>query len=590
MKSLKDTQNIVSEFSVNPRSEMRQKVLDEALDNFKELKQKGGSINPLGVWSLLVSNRIIQFSCGILIVLTFVFLGSQDNQRNAELKNDHHQDRVNLFGELDQIRRMSAAYDISGLLKMVLNGQLESKFVAAEALNNIIDAHARVKLTMHVSGDIIIDSLNDNLRLSSTDSDHWLEVENGRFIVHKNNTTLSEKSVRLMHDPSADPDHWSQLEREWQGLYKEIASLEENLNALNNKKTVVNDELRERLVKLNTFVDSIEESIYLTFEGNGRLKLESPIRGRKAYVEKRQGMVHVEASGHIVESESVTLLLELNPVLTDGPPVPYEGWKKRFDSVYSLNPGEVLRWVRSPFIPERQIYATSEMHYYSGSDNPPPPGYLFFRWNDKLRNWMVTMHPCSLGLVIDCIGLKTFQINGPDELRRLQLGGDFIARDNVSIENKLSALETILHKELGRDIRFVKKYVKHQAIIVSGQFQHTPLDGVQDPNSIYIYPDSWQDYRGPEPSELPKRGSLVKMIEEVGRMFESPIVYETENLEDNSVNYMFSVSFDLAVANAKSKREKQAILDSVLKNLSKQTGLQFNYGQHKVEVWFISER
>jgi hypothetical protein len=117
-----------------------------------------------------------------------------------------------------------------------------------------------------------------------------------------------------------------------------------------------------------------------------------------------------------------------------------------------------------------------------------------------------------------------------------------------------------------------------------------PLEGVKHPNKIYVYPDSWEDFSGPEPWDGGGTGSIVKLIEMVGSHFNRPIVFETENLSDITVSYFTSQSYSLAIANAKTGQDKQEILDSVLQNLSKQTSLQFEYGQHEQEVWFITEQ
>ena len=117
------------------------------------------------------------------------------------------------------------------------------------------------------------------------------------------------------------------------------------------------------------------------------------------------------------------------------------------------------------------------------------------------------------------------------------------------------------------------------------------LEGVKSPNKIYVYPDStWGPFSGPEPFGGGGSGSLVKLIETVGSHFNRPIVFETENLSDITVSYFTSQSYDLARANAKTREDKQEILDSVLQNLSRQTSLQFEYGQCDKDVWFITEQ
>jgi hypothetical protein len=203
------------------------------------------------------------------------------------------------------------------------------------------------------------------------------------------------------------------------------------------------------------------------------------------------------------------------------------------------------------------------------------------------------MHECNLGSVLHAIGLKRYEIDGPEELLRLKLGGDWITRKDVPTDDTLHALEQILGNGLSRKIQFEKQEVDRDVIIVRGQYKRVPLEGVKHLDHIYIYPDSaWAlgSISGPEPYGSGGTGSLVKLIEMVGSHFNRPVVFETENLSDTTVSYFTSQSYSLAIANTKTKEDKQETLDSVLKNLSRQTSLQFEYGQRDQDVWFITEK
>ena len=127
-------------------------------------------------------------------------------------------------------------------------------------------------------------------------------------------------------------------------------------------------------------------------------------------------------------------------------------------------------------------------------------------------------------------------------------------------------------------------------IVVRGQYKRVPLEGVERPNNIYVYPDSWEDLRGPEPVNGGGSGSVVKLIENIGSHFNRPVVFETPNLSDIKVSYSYSDSYGFATANADTEAEMREILDSVLKNLSRQTSLKFQYARRKTDVWFVTEK
>ena len=77
MRSLKDIEHRVTEFKVNPRSEMRSKVFDEAADI--QRNQKRTRISNTYTWRTIMKSRRVKFATAMLIIITTVvfaiFLG-----------------------------------------------------------------------------------------------------------------------------------------------------------------------------------------------------------------------------------------------------------------------------------------------------------------------------------------------------------------------------------------------------------------------------------------------------------------------------------------------------------------------------------
>jgi len=570
-------------------------------------KQPRQKQQPLKIWRIIIKSRITRVAAAACIILAVLIgikmLGDLAEEPSGQIiKQETPSDTVEgqrvvetLHAELNEVRQMAAVGDVKGLARMLSTGRFESKLVAANFLAKMGKMPSLGRMpaldtfTIHASGGLIVDSRSGNVRLRSTKSQDWLEMTAGALRVHTSQGAREAKQVRLTYDTSGDDERWEQRQREFAGWRQKRADLERELAELGQNPTKDVGRLREHLAKYSEMLDGMDEAAYVSLD-NDRLKLNCPSRHRTAFAELRNGIVRVEWHGHIVEADSVTLLLGLAPVCTDGPPPPTPGWRVRFDKVYSLDDEEVLRWVRYPFIPERQIYATQEMPYHA-SKNPPPPGYIAFQWDGKLHQWVIAMHECNLGSVLHAIGLKRYEIDGPEELLRLKLGGDWITRKDVPTDDTLHALERILGNGLSRKIQFEKQEVDRDVIIVRGQYKRVPLEGVKHPDKIYVYPDSaWGPFSGPEPFGGGGTGSVVKLIEMVGSHFNRPIVFETENLSDITVSYFTSQSYSLAIANAKAREDKQEILDSVLQNLSRQTSLQFEYGQRDQDVWFITEQ
>jgi hypothetical protein len=67
MKPLKDIKNRITQFNVNPRSEMRSKVLDEALELQRNQRQK--STSDTYTWRIIMKSRKAQFTAAAVVVL-----------------------------------------------------------------------------------------------------------------------------------------------------------------------------------------------------------------------------------------------------------------------------------------------------------------------------------------------------------------------------------------------------------------------------------------------------------------------------------------------------------------------------------------
>jgi len=67
MKSLKDIKNRVKQFNVNPRSEMRSKVLDDALEIQRNQKQR--STSDTYTWRTIMKSRRVRFTAAAVAVL-----------------------------------------------------------------------------------------------------------------------------------------------------------------------------------------------------------------------------------------------------------------------------------------------------------------------------------------------------------------------------------------------------------------------------------------------------------------------------------------------------------------------------------------
>jgi hypothetical protein len=70
MKSLKDIENRVTQFNVNPRAELRSKVLDEALEIQRNRKRK--STADTCIWKIILRSKITKIAAAAVLVLAVV--------------------------------------------------------------------------------------------------------------------------------------------------------------------------------------------------------------------------------------------------------------------------------------------------------------------------------------------------------------------------------------------------------------------------------------------------------------------------------------------------------------------------------------
>jgi hypothetical protein len=488
--------------------------------------------------------------------------------------------------EIFAIRAMAAAGDVKGLAMVLSEGQFESKLVAANFLAKMAPMPALETVSMHAVGELRVDRQKDKLRLYSTKFVDWLELTDGTLIVHRASGPQQAALVRLTLDREGNDQQWRNRQREWASLRKERADLEKKLAGTTGVPSDVN-QLRERIERSNEILDLMDGAIYAR-PVNGGLHLEDRVYHREASLFPSESGVRVEWHGDVVDANSVTLLHGLAPVRTEGPATPPAGWRSRFDAVYSLAEGELLRWVRTPFIPERRYYA-QELHYYGGTDNPPPPLYLSFRWDGTLRNWAVAMHECGVGSVLTELGLRRYEIDGPKELFQLRLGGDWIVRTGTPVEPGLRELEKILARELGRQIRFVRQQVQREVIVVRGRYERRYLEGHEGTDRIYLFAG---DAPG-GPMSAGGRGRIAEILDVLGDRFNLPIVREAQGLAEGPFFYQ---AF-LPARSVRKPGSKESVpvpgdekkLASALVNLTRQTSLEFSCETRPFDTWFITE-
>ncbi|HUW82639.1 MAG TPA: TlpA disulfide reductase family protein [Phycisphaerae bacterium] len=264
-------------------------------------------------------------------------------------------------------------------------------------------------------------------------------------------------------------------------------------------------------------------------------------------------------------------------------------WRQRFDAVYRLEPGEVVKRIAPPFIPERKQYYLATL---SGQADviPEPPDYFKFLWPGSLApDGYGFCGEVTLSKVLSILGVARNEYEAPPELLKLIVPGDWIVRKASSTRERLTALEAILRDELGASIRFQQRQVKRPVIVARGRFQFRSLTGraTYDPDMVHIFADVLDADEGYGLG----RGTVAEFLTRVGAELNVTVADETEPSSDTILTILaWGTHRSCQLKRMPEGAQKWAKVDLILENLSKQTSLEFTRQERLVDLWLVSRQ
>ena len=259
-------------------------------------------------------------------------------------------------------------------------------------------------------------------------------------------------------------------------------------------------------------------------------------------------------------------------------------WRQRFDEVYQLEEGEVLKRIAPPFIPERMDYYKAE-HESQAELIPDGPDSVTFHWDGKLKNWGMAFGSgvSRLNHVLSgVLRLKSYEYDGPKELLDIDLPGDWIIRDDAPQEAKLRALESLVERDLGRKIRFQKHSALQNVIVATGRFTFHPPVGTYESTSVHLYAEEADQNEGAGGGTA---DSIQKFLEMLGDRVGMPVIDRTE--QDAQVTIPYRHHRSSSVGRIEDEKERTRQLRILLDRLTAQTELQFEIRQAPIESWSI---
>jgi beta-lactamase regulating signal transducer with metallopeptidase domain len=276
-----------------------------------------------------------------------------------------------------------------------------------------------------------------------------------------------------------------------------------------------------------------------------------------------------------------------NPTVAEQSPNP--DWEKTFQNTYRLEEGETLKLIKPPFMPERQEHLLDMALDTNGLDNLTDYArYLCatYRWNGQLHGahyYGGSRLPNIRSTLNWILNIPHYDFVVPEELQEVGLPkGDWIVRDAATPEERLPALEAIIRAEMHRSIRFEKRAVERDTIVVAGRYAFTPLPG-RDPDRLCLFVN--------ENASLQKgeTGSLAELFDQFADGIDVAIDSRAATMQTGKVSYAYEWDVVRMDSVRQDVIDKEKDLPTLLDNLAKQTGLQFKVEKQAAEVWVAIE-
>ena len=267
---------------------------------------------------------------------------------------------------------------------------------------------------------------------------------------------------------------------------------------------------------------------------------------------------------------------------------------------YSLEEGQDVKRVPMPFDPARmEFYRVG--HPGQSDAIPAGPTSMLFHWDDgELNSWGMSFGDRSnpgrsiTGLADWVLDLKSQNVEGPEDLLKQVIPGDWVLRLGASEESRLEQLNEILKAEADWPVRLAFRTVKRPVYVATGDYELTPLpgksgedrtqltDGERVSDKVFIFASESALDSGGNGGGC---GDFDEFLAWLGRWIESPIVNQIETWPTRGLCWSLHESSSGTAAQRKADHDPEL----VLANITKQTGLTFRKRNQDVRILFAED-
>ncbi len=267
----------------------------------------------------------------------------------------------------------------------------------------------------------------------------------------------------------------------------------------------------------------------------------------------------------------------------------YQRQDDKIINSYKLRSGEKVRRIAPPYSSQRHEFYMANDKSRTAKGEEAEPAYYSFIWDGKLSlngmGFIPDKNNSLLNVMTSCLNIPLDRFCGNVQTLYNAVPGDWVMCAGLSYEQRIGELERILKDELNMDIHFEKMPATVERVRISGEYNFSPMAGMEDDNSLYLYSnkDTAVFYNSIFTDNIGNVSDLANGLSELFKLE----VYTTEATGKQLISQKFRPSYAAVLSKISDKNIKSIQLKLLLENLARQTGLTFTIEKEEIDKWYL---
>jgi hypothetical protein len=252
-------------------------------------------------------------------------------------------------------------------------------------------------------------------------------------------------------------------------------------------------------------------------------------------------------------------------------------WRNRFDEIYGLAPGQDLKRVAPPFVPERKTQFQVDNKDMARMMGDPDQMWMTYAYNGSVHWQSCTVGRPTIGDALERgVDLRPWEVEAAVDLWKIPFPGDIVTREGSTREQRLSALEPLLTPFFGHEVHFEKKTVTRNVILLGGQYRPVPA---RNGRGFSPYETVEVGHKGAPGAGVVTSTSFEGFCGALELMLRMRVVdHRASKVPAKMVTYRNN---NVTSAVAEDPEKLRWLLD----DLSRQTSLEFRVEPQQLDVW-----